>query len=485
VNRRALAAGSGLIPDRGEGSPSVSLRVFPDRASGSCDIRPSSGAAGRPARMVPSHMADVMIAVMPFAGHVAPLAAVARAFLDAGHSVRVYTGSAYRERFAATGADVVTWSRAPDFDEYDLAATFPSLRGRKGPMQALANVEHVFIRTAAAQADDLVAAHRERPWDLIVADALSLGARFASEHTSTPWVTVSVVPLAIPTSELPPPGFGLRPARGRLGRGRDRLLHAVMPLVTRRLRQAYEAERTASRLGPSPQPFEHAFHSPELVCATGIGELEWPRSAWPVRVEFVGSLTPAGAAEARLPSWWDDLAADRPIVHVTQGTLNVDPDDLIRPAFAALGRQPVAIVATTGRADAPALPFPAPPNAYVTGLVDYAALLPRIEAMITNGGWGGVLAALSHGVPLIVAGGDLDKPEIAARVAWAGAGIDLRTGTPTPGAILRAWRRLSGDPGYRARAEHLGRELRRHDGPREVVEHSIRLLDDRRSGTAP
>ncbi|MCP2367682.1 UDP:flavonoid glycosyltransferase YjiC (YdhE family) [Agromyces flavus] len=433
---------------------------------------------------MPSHMADVMIAVMPFAGHVAPLAAVAKAFLEDGHAVRVYTGSAYRDRFDATGADVVTWSRAPDFDEYDLPATFPTLRGRKGPMQALANVEHVFIRTAAAQGDDLLAAYQERPWDLIVADALSLGARFASEHTVTPWVTVSVVPLAIPTPELPPPGFAIRPAGGPLGHARDRLLHAILPIATRRLREAYDAQRAASRLGPSPQPFEHAFHSPELVCATGIPELEWPRSGWPVAVEFVGSLTPTGVVDAASPPWWDDVPADRPIVHVTQGTLNVHPDDLIRPAFTALGRQPVSIVAATGRAETPGLPFPSPPNAFVTGLIDYARLLPRTTAMITNGGWGGVLAALSHGVPLIVAGGDFDKPEIAARVAWAGAGIDLRTGTPKPRAILRAWRRLSSDPGYRERAEHLGRELRRHDGPREVVEHAMRLLDDRRSGSA-
>lgn len=422
-------------------------------------------------------MADVMIAVMPFAGHVTPLAAVATAFLDAGHAVRVYTGRAHAPRFRALGAEVVPWSHAPDFDEHDLAATFPTLRGRKGARQALANIEHVFIRTAAAQGDDLVAAYRERPWDVIVADGLSLGARFGSERTGTPWVTVSIVPLTIPTPELPPPGFGLPPARGPLGRARDRLLHVLLGLTSRGLRRAYDEQRAVAGLAPSSVPFEVVFSSPDLVCASGIPGLDWPRRAWPVPIEYVGALAPTGHAGAALPPWWTDLPEDRPIVHVTQGTLNVDPDDLIRPAFAALGRQPVSIVATTGRADAPDLPFPAPPNAYVAGIVDYGALLPRLEAMITNGGWGGVLAALSHGVPLIVAGGDLDKPEIAGRVAWAGAGIDLRTGTPKPAAILAAWRRLSADPGYRENAERFGRELRRHDGPREVVAHTIALLE--------
>ena len=85
----------------------------------------------------------------------------------------------------------------------------------------LATVELVFVRTAAAQSDDLVRAFDERPWDVIVADGLSLGAHLASERTRTPWVTVSIVPLAIPSRDLPPPMFGLAPATGALGRLRD------------------------------------------------------------------------------------------------------------------------------------------------------------------------------------------------------------------------------------------------------------------------
>ena len=163
-------------------------------------------------------------------------------------------------------------------------------------------------------------------------------------------------------------------------------------------------------------------------------------------------------------------------MHVTQGTLNVDPHDLIEPAFAALGRQRVLLVAATGRADVADLPFPAPPNARVAGFVPYDSLLPRLDVMVTNGGWGGVLAALAQGIPLIVAGGDIDKPEIAARVAWAGAGVDLRTGRPRPRAILDAWRRVTVDGSYRSNAQRIARSLSTHDGPREVVEHTMALL---------
>ena len=300
-------------------------------------------------------MAEVMIAVMPFAGHVAPLAAVAAAFLEAGHAVRVYTGSRHAARFAGVGAEVVPWSRAPDFDEGDLPATFPMLRDRKGPRQMLANVQHVFIGTAAAQGEDLVTEFRRRPWDVIVADGLSLGAHLASERTATPWVTVSIVPLSIPSERLPPPGLGIRPARGPLGRVRDRLLRRAVPLATRGMQRAYLEQREASGLPVAHASFERAWYSPTLVCATGVPALEYPREDYPTRVEFVGSLTPTGAARGHEPDWWAGLPSDRPLVHVTQGTLNVDPDDLIRPALSALGRQPVSIVATTGRASAPGL----------------------------------------------------------------------------------------------------------------------------------
>ena len=90
-----------------------------------------------------------------------------------------------------------------------------------------------------------------------------------------------------------------------------------------------------------------------------------------------------------------------------------------------------------------------------------------------------MLAALARGIPLVVAGGDVDKPEVAARVAWAGAGVNLRTGRPRPRAVLAAWRRVSSDATYRANAQRIADSLAAHDGPREVVEHTVALVGRR------
>lgn len=163
-------------------------------------------------------------------------------------------------------------------------------------------------------------------------------------------------------------------------------------------------------------------------------------------------------------------------MHVTQGTANVDPRDLVLPALEALAGEAALVVVGLGHRTEP-LPGRLPDNARVGWMLPYDELLPRTSVMITNGGYGGVLQALRHDVPLVVAGGDLDKPEVAARVAWHGAGVDLRTGTPRPEAVRRAYRTVATDPSYRAAAARLGAELRSLGGTRaaaDLLEHHLR-----------
>lgn len=136
----------------------------------------------------------------------------------------------------------------------------------------------------------------------------------------------------------------------------------------------------------------------------------------------------------------------------------------------ALADDDAVIVATTGVRGHDTLPFPVPPNARIAALLPFDELLPRAEVLVTNGGWGGVLTALSHGVPLVVGGGDLDKPEVAERVDAAGAGINLRTGRPEVPGIRAAVDRVRTDPSYRARAQQIATELAATGGAGRAAE---------------
>ncbi|MEV8182480.1 nucleotide disphospho-sugar-binding domain-containing protein [Specibacter sp. NPDC078692] len=289
---------------------------------------------------------------------------IVAALVRAGHEVRVYTGKAYQDGVHPAVAIWLGWEHALDFDEFNLAATFPASAGSKGPrsLHAVDPPAPQFLQPNQA---------RRRP------AALTHPARHGLVLTGTdlcPWHS----------------GNGLSPAG----------VPGAHPLC------GDSAQDHRGELGPT--------------AVVGRGA-DCPAAAGPHH---------PGDAK-RWPS-------------------RADPASLGRP-----GPLDVQAVAVTGRAGHTDVGLPLAGNAHVTDLIPYEALLPHVSLMITNGGWGGVLAALSHGVPLIVTGRDIDKPEIAARVAYSGAGIDLRTGTPTVARLARAIAAIMADPRHAARAAEL------------------------------
>jgi UDP:flavonoid glycosyltransferase YjiC (YdhE family) len=409
-------------------------------------------------------MARILVTSMPFAGHVGPLAAVAAELVRRGHRVVGYCGAKYRDRFAATGAEWLPWTRAQDFDDTRLAETFPKVGDGKGLRGALANSKYVLLGTATGQAEDIITAAQTQSFDLIVGDQLAYGGLLAGEVLGTPWVSVAVTPLALMSRDLPPPGTGLDPGAGRAGRLRDTALRRVATAGFRwMIDPRMNRLRATVGLGPASISGLDSLYSRHLVLAQGVSGLEYPRSDLPSHVHYVGRLvTPATGSADPLPPWWPELAAaraaGRPVVYVTQGTLDLDFDDLIRPAIAGLAGFPGIVVCTTGGLAGSAL-GPLPDNVRVAPHLPYDRFLPLVDVMVTNGGWGGVLAAVEAGVPLVVAGASLDKPEVARRVAWSGAGVNLRTGTPRPRKVRDAVLRVLGDARMRDRARELGAAL--------------------------
>ena len=126
------------------------------------------------------------------------------------------------------------------------------------------------------------------------------------------------------------------------------------------------------------------------------------------------------------------------MVLVTQGTLATDPDNLLRPAIAALADQDVLVIATSGGPDPDTVlaERDRPANVRIEPFVPFTELLPLVDVMVTNGGYGGVQMALAYGVPLVGAGTTEDKMEVNARVAHSGAGVSLKVDRPTPAQVL-------------------------------------------------
>lgn len=370
---------------------------------------------------------------MPFAGHIGAMAAVSRELVERGHDVVVHTGAKYRHRFE--GTTHLPWSE--DFDDARLADAFPSVGDGKGLRSNFANVRDVLVGTGAAQARDVL----ETRFDLVVTDHLAFGAAMAAEIRSVPWVTVAVTPLVVS-----------RPLARAVS------VVAVDPMFNRM--------RAEVGLGPRASALE-SFYSPDLVLAQGVSALETVRV--PDQVRFVGRLTGAPVATA-LPEWWPELDGAT-VVHVTQGTLETDADDLLKPAIEALAGHDALVVCTTGGAPVDTLGA-LPGNVRAAEFLPHDLLLPRTDLMITNGGWGGVLAAVEAGVPLVVVPGSLDKPQVAKRVARAGVGIVRRK----PAGLRAAVDRVLSEPRHRDRARELGREITAAGGAARAADLVEELL---------
>ena len=156
---------------------------------------------------------------------------------------------------------------------------------------------------------------------------------------------------------------------------------------------------------------------------------------------------------------------------VTQGTLaNHNFGLLVGPTLAALAQQPdLLVVVTAGGRPAEDIPGPIPVNARVASYLPFEWILPKTDLLVTNGGYGSVNQAMSHGIPLVTAGLTEDKADVNARVAWSGVGIDLATNQPTPEALRQAVRSVLDTPRYNSRAADMADEFDGIDTRSEIL----------------
>lgn len=373
----------------------------------------------------------------------------------------------------STGAhfEPVTASYDPERDGSH-TERFPERAGLEGLDGIRFDIKYAFLDQIPPQLEDLRRVDAGVDADAVITDAGFMGAAVFRELGGPPLITVGVTPLTFPSRDVAPFGTGLPPIRG-LG---DRLRGLTMMLAQRVMLRDVERhhDNLRSRLG-----FPRSTHgalatnfSRELFLQTGTQAFEYPRRDLPAFVRFVGPLLGRGSVSLE-PADWAALAAGRPLVLVTQGTLAVESPDLVAPTLTALADEDVFVVAVSASGEAGTT---VPDNAMLLRHVPYQEVMPHASVVITNGGMGGVQQALSDGVPLIVAGATEDKPEVAARVEWSGAGLSLRTARPAPEQVRAAVRRLLDEPSFRARAEWFRADYARHNPGVESVDLVEALL---------
>jgi MGT family glycosyltransferase len=391
-----------------------------------------------------------------------------------GHTVTIHTGEIFRSHVETTGLRFAGMTGRADIDYRN-----PQSSAEKGvPAERdriLNNLKYWFIEPLPDQHRRLQQILEETPVDLILTSSMYLGCfpmLLGRKENRPPVIGCGVTPLILRSIDCGLTSHDATPE----GRKRNQEEHFL-------LERAFQpiADQLNLALAECDAPLVSGFWAdsiytlPDLFLQFTGDAFEFPRSDMPSKVQFVGSVLPNQPATFKEPAWWSELDGSKPVFLVTQGTLaNFDLQELVQPTLTALADENALVIAATGRADTGDLITPT--NAKVEAFVPFVPLLPKVDVLITNGGYGAVQQALSFGVPLVVAGDTEEKAFTAARVAWTGAGINLGTRRPTPEQIRAAVQTVLGGAQYREQAQRLRKNFSQYDALTEIAQSVNTLI---------
>ncbi|MGC1303165.1 MAG: nucleotide disphospho-sugar-binding domain-containing protein [Caulobacteraceae bacterium] len=406
----------------------------------------------------------ILFAATPVPGHVNPLLSIVRAAVARGDEALFATVEHLFPLVEAAGAQAIPFAPGADLDFRRMEELFPERASLPpGPAVLRFNLERIFIDPMPAQAETLRQAIELHAPDVIVAGAFFFGITpllLDQRRPRPPIVACNVTFLSLDRPDGAPIGLGLPPARDSDERDRYAAIAAgVNAAVIHPVEEHFNRTLAAMDLSP-PTPvsfWSSRVHLPDAFLQPGAPEFEYDFGPLPPTVRFIGAFAPPSSLAPTPPSWWGELDGGRRVVLVTQGTVaNANFGELVEPAIAALAdRDDLLVIVTTGGRPVTDVKGPLPDNVRIATFLDYEALLPRIDLLVTNGGYGSVSLALRAGVPIVAAGRTEDKAEVGARVAWSGVGVEIPSQTPDMAALRDAITQVLEAPRYREQARAM------------------------------
>jgi MGT family glycosyltransferase len=364
-------------------------------------------------------MARILAYTTPARGHLFPLTPILDELSHRGHEIAL-----------RTLASQVPLMQTRGFDARPISAQIEAIEiddWRAGnPQAALGRAVRCFLDRADFDGPDLRQAIADERPDALLVDINSWGGLAAAEAWGGPWAAFCPFPIFLRSKDVPPFGPGLAPARGPLGRLRDRVLRPiVLGTIERGIMPGFNEVRKQMGLAPLAR-VDDLYLRPPLVIYMTAEPFEYPRSDWPESIVMVGPCEWDPPADQ--PRWLGEITG--PIVLVTTSSEFQDDGRLVQAALDGLAEEPFTIVATLPAGD-PAR-FTPPANARVERFIPHAAVLDRAVCAVTHAGMGATQKALARGVPVCAVPFGRDQLEVARRVEVADAGTRLPAGRLNP-----------------------------------------------------
>lgn len=365
----------------------------------------------------------ILITAVPMFGHVNPMISLALAAQRAGHDVVVASGPEMSGYIKSHGLNA--WAVGPTNAE----GTGTSSRGFP-PLGYDISWYRYFEASGGQRATELLPQVEKWRPDLVICEATEMGGRVIAVLLGVPFVVHG-------------------------------LIKAPTPSVWANYEWVISQQVEKWDLGCTVEQMVGTTHLEPCPPALQRG-YSWPNSI-PIRPEL-----PLASGDAKLPEWFDTLPhADT--VLLTLGTVYHHRREILQLAIKDLQALPLNVVVAAGPGADPASFGPQPENVRIEPLLPYPLVMPRCRLIVSQGGTGGTLMGLAHGLPFVLLPQGADQSDYSWAVAKAGAGTVLMPEEIAPGAIAPAAERVLQEPSFADAAQRIRAEIEAMPDPDTVI----------------
>lgn len=429
---------------------------------------------------------NILVASAPADGHFKPLTGIARYLNECGHDVRWYASSKYTSYIAGLGMQHYPFEQAADIHASDMETHFPERKKIINPIAKINfDIINFFINRAPEYLEDIRKINDEFAIDIVICDLGFSAIPYIKDVLNLPVLSVSVFPFPGNSKELPPYGFGLTPPSNAIQRTGYEILkwvarHILFKKANAMMHQLMNKHNVQHN---NTDVFNIYSYKSDRVLQSGSPSFDYDRREMDSRVRFAGAILPVTEKRNTKSRIYPQLESYNKIVLVTQGTVEKDNTKLVIPALEAFkNEKDTFVICTTGGADTQNLQLKYDyPHIVIENFIPFEDIMPYTDLFISNGGYGGVLQSIQHGVPMLVAGVHEGKNEICARIGYLGYGINLKTDRPQCERINKAAKRILNDTSYRIKVEALREEMENYNPNIEAEKNILEILEKRRA----
>lgn len=297
--------------------------------------------------------------------------------------------------------------------------------------------------------------------DLVVVPAAIAAGKNEAELSGLPYLSVSLMPWAIPYDD---------PERTFFKRGMYKAMDGLVNMITTRPLNSIRQKQGLAPVG------KEGFTSTTLNLIPVSPAVFQPNPLWEQHHKLVGYWFADPPGEWEPP---DDLLAflesgDPPVV-ISLGAMTMgDYDAAVSVNLFVDVIQEVGTRAIFQGWEAEVKQFPLPPSMHASGSIPHSWLLPRCGAIIHHGGFGTTAAGLRAGIPALVI------PHLVDQFYWGDCVHELGVGAKPirwanleKSTLVESLRHLVQNARLRSAASKLGEQIRAEHG----IETAVRLIE--------